>query len=86
MDLLRFVIPDIVGAGVWVVAVALTGFILTESWRVANRTLGAFGALVFLVLAVVFLLTWRRVRARAERELARAPIEEETGTGDGTPG
>lgn len=79
MDFVRFMIPDVVGAGAWVVTVALAGFVLTESWRVANRMLGAFGAVAFVLLAIVFVMTWRRVRARVERELARPTTEDDAG-------
>lgn len=70
-NFVRFVLPDVVGAAAWVAAISLTGFVLAESWQVANRSMGAFGVVVFLALAFLFLMTWRRVRARVEREMAR---------------
>lgn len=70
MPVWRFVIPDFVGAALWATGITLIGFLLGESWRVANRYLGAFGFVVFVLLAVAFVLTWRRVRVRVERELA----------------
>lgn len=71
MDFPRFVIPDLLGAAMWASAVAVIGFLLAESWQVANSYLGAFGFVVFLGLALLFLLTWRRVRARVEQEFER---------------
>jgi membrane protein DedA with SNARE-associated domain len=70
MPLSRFLPPDLIGAAAWASAIALIGFVLGESWEVANRTLGAFGFVVFVLLAIGFFITWRRVRARVERELA----------------
>lgn len=72
MPFLRFLGPDIAGAAMWSVGVATIGFLLGESWRVADRYLGAGGAVVFLLLAVGFLLTWRGMRAMVERELVAA--------------
>lgn len=70
----RFLLPDVVGAAAWVSAIAATGFLLGESWHVAQRYLGAGGMVVLLVLVIVFALTWRRMGARLERELeAQAP-------------
>lgn len=70
MPLARFLVPDVAGAAVWVVTIVATGFVLGESWRVANRYLGAGGVVVFVLLVLLFAVTWRRVRARVERELA----------------
>lgn len=72
MPFWQFVFPDILGAAAWAAGIAVIGFLLGESWEVANRYLGAFGAVVFLLLVVGFFFTWRRVRARVERELAEA--------------
>jgi len=69
MPLLRFLIPDVIGAAIWVSAIATTGLLLGESWRVAQRYLGAGGAFVLILLVIVFALTWRRMGARLEREL-----------------
>lgn len=74
MPFLRFLVPDVIGAGAWVAAIAATGFLLGESWRVAQRYLGAGGAVVLLFLLLAFALTWKRMGARLERELeAQAP-------------
>lgn len=70
MPMTRFVPADVVGAAVWAFTIVLIGFVLGESWRVANRALGAFGFLAFAFLVVLFVVSWRRVRARVERELA----------------
>ena len=70
MPVWRFALPDVVGAAMWATAIPLIGFVLGESWEVANRYLGAFGFLVFVLLAIGFLMTWRRVRVLVERELA----------------
>ncbi len=68
-----FLVPDVAGTAVWCAGVAAAGFLLGESWAVADRYLGAFGVVVFILLIVGFLLTWRGVRKRIERELAEAP-------------
>lgn len=83
MPFLRFILPDLVGAAAWVAAIASTGFLLGESWRVANRYLGAGGGAVLVLLAVGFVLTWRRVRARVERELAEEPPSGAAAGGEG---
>lgn len=73
----RFLIPDAIGAAAWATTIATIGFVLGESWRVANRYLGAGGFVVLLLLMVLFYLTWRGVRARVERELAeQSPMTE----------
>ena len=69
MPFTRFILPDLLGAGIWVSAIAATGYLLGESWRVAQRYLGAGGAVVLLVLIVLFALTWKGMGARLEREL-----------------
>jgi membrane protein DedA with SNARE-associated domain len=74
----RFLAPDVAGTALWCVGITLAGFLLGESWRVANRYLGAFGAVVFLLLVVAFVLSWRGVRKRVERELAESREASET--------
>jgi membrane protein DedA with SNARE-associated domain len=66
----RFAIPDVAGAAAWVAGITGAGFLLGESWRVADRYLGAGGAVVLVLLVLVFIVTWRRVRRRFEEEIA----------------
>lgn len=68
-----FFVPDVAGAAAWSAGIALTGFVIGESWQVADRYLGAGGIVVFVALAVAFFFSWRRVRARLERELEAEP-------------
>ncbi len=75
----RFVLPDVIGAAVWAAIIPAIGFLLGESWEVANRYLGASGIVVFLLLAVLFLMTWRRVRTLVERELGDEPHRQGAG-------
>ena len=88
MPVWQFVFPDILGAAAWAAGITFTGFLLGESWQVANRYLGAFGAVFFLLLVVLFFFTWRRVRARVERELAQGEevVAEKDGTSRDTSG
>jgi membrane-associated protein len=67
-----FLIPDVAGAAIWSTGIALTGFILGESWEVADRYLGAGGIVVLLLFALLFFVSWRRVRALLERELGES--------------
>lgn len=69
MPFTKFVLPDVLGAAVWVAAIATTGYVLGESWRVARRYMGAGGIVVLVLLLLAFALTWRRVGVRVEREL-----------------
>lgn len=77
MPLGRFLVPDVIGAAAWSAGVASLGFALGESWRAADRYLGVGGLGVFVLLLIGFLLTWRGVKRRVEREL------EEAGSGAG---
>lgn len=72
MPFWRFFFPDVVATAAWATGIASTGFLLGESWHVADRYLGAGGIIVFVVLVGLFLLTWRHMRARLERELDQA--------------
>lgn len=72
MNVVRFIVPDLIGAAAWAAGVAALGFGLGESWRAADRYLGVGGLGVFLVLLAGFLLTWRGVKRRVERELSEA--------------
>lgn len=72
MPLERFIIPDVIGAAAWASGVAVLGFALGESWRAADRYLGVGGLGVFALLLLGFLLTWRGVKRRVERELEEA--------------
>lgn len=86
----RFLLPDVTGAAAWTAAIGLTGFLFGESWVVAKRYLGAGGIVAFVLLAGLFVLTWRQVRVRVERELAAqaappgafAPRDEPPNAGD----
>ena len=83
MGFFRFLLPDIAATAVWAGGVALLGFLLGESWDIAQRYLGAGGVVAFLLLCVGFVLTWRKVGARVERELnAEGPA---TKTQQGSP-
>jgi membrane protein DedA with SNARE-associated domain len=75
MPFWRFLGPDVVGAAAWAAGITLSGFVLGESWRVANRYLGAGGAVVLVILALLFFLSWRRVHAIVERELAETKVD-----------
>ena len=68
----RLVVPDLVGAAVWTTAIATLGYLLGESWEIADRYLGAGGFVIFVILAVLFNLSWRRVRKAVQRELDNA--------------
>jgi membrane protein DedA with SNARE-associated domain len=81
----RFLLPDLAGAAIWTTGIASAGFLLGESWRVANRYLGAFGAVVFLLLGVGFLFSWRGVRKLVERELSEAPAAAPAGEAGAAP-
>jgi len=65
----RLIAPDVAGAAAWTAAVAGLGFLLGESWQIADRYLGAGGFVVFVILAVLFNLSWRGVRKAVQREL-----------------
>jgi membrane-associated protein len=69
MPFASFFVPDFIGAAAWSAGIAAIGFLIGESWDVADRYLGAGGVVVFAILAVLFFFSWRRVRARLEREL-----------------
>lgn len=88
MPVWRFALPDVVGAALWATAIPVMGFLLGESWEVANRYLGAFGAVFFVLLVILFFFTWRRVRARVERELDQGDgaVNEKDGTSLDTSG
>ena len=86
MPLRRFLLPDVAGAAIWSAGIASIGFLLGESWRAAERYLGAGGGVVFLLLIVAFFITWRTAKRRAEIDLAAeaeraepAPGEREAG-------
>jgi len=90
MPFWRFLAADVVGAAAWAAGITLTGFVLGESWRVANRYLGAGGAFVLVIIALLFFLSWRRVHAIVERELAETEVDPEPASnardqGSGTP-
>jgi undecaprenyl-diphosphatase len=72
MPFRAFVLPAFVGAGAWAALVAVTGFLLSESYRVAENAFGTGGLILFLLLIVAFVFTWRNVRLRVQRELATA--------------
>lgn len=86
MGLRRFFWPAFVGAAAWATLVASTGFVLGESYRVADRYLGAGGFVVLGLLVVGFAFTWRSVRRRVQLEIA-APMapEGELELDDGPP-
>jgi undecaprenyl-diphosphatase len=72
MPFASFFVPDFAGAAIWATGIAVTGFVLGESWEVADRYLGAGGIVVLLLFAVLFFFSWRRMRALLERELGTA--------------
>jgi membrane-associated protein len=76
-----FFLPDFIGAALWTTGIAATGFVLGESWEVADRYLGAGGFFVLVLFAALFFITWRRMRTLLERELGTAADEaEQSGT------
>lgn len=66
----RFLVPDVIGAAVWSAGVAALGFGLGESWRAADKYLGVGGLGILVLLMLGFVLSWRGVKRRVERELA----------------
>lgn len=72
MPFRSFVLPAFIGAGAWAALVSLTGFLLSESYRVAENAFGKAGLVIFALLIVAFVFTWRNVRIRVQRELASA--------------
>jgi membrane protein DedA with SNARE-associated domain len=72
MSVWRFLVFDLLAAAAWAAAIPSIGFLLGESWHVADRSLGAGGFAVFVVLGILFFVSWRRMRARLEREMAAA--------------
>lgn len=65
----RFVFPNVLSAAAWASGIVFAGYLLGESWRVAQRYLGAGGLIVFVLLVALFVITWRSARRRFEREL-----------------
>jgi membrane protein DedA with SNARE-associated domain len=72
MPFRAFVLPAFVGAAAWSALVAVTGFLLSESYRVAENAFGTGGLIILVLLIGAFALTWRNVRRRVQRELAAA--------------
>lgn len=66
----KFIVPDILGTAIWTAGISSAGFLLGESWRVAHRYLGAFGGVVFVLLGILFVFSWRKMRTLVERELS----------------
>ncbi len=61
-----FLLFNLVGAALWAVAYVSLGYLVGESWRVAERWVGRVGvvaAVVVVALAVVTLRRWARRRA-----------------------
>lgn len=62
-----FAIFNLLGAVVWVTAIAVVGYLFGRNWEVLNRTLGRFQlAIAAIVVAALILLWWRRRRQQAE--------------------
>lgn len=76
MPFLRFLLPDLLAAALWASGIAVAGYLLGESWDIAQRYLGAGGVVVFLLLCVGFVLTWRKVRARVEQRFGAEEADE----------
>lgn len=72
MEFKRFFWPAFVGAAAWACLVAVTGFLLGESYRVADRVFGTGGFVVFFLLIIGFAFTWRGVRRRVQHEIGTA--------------
>jgi membrane-associated protein len=70
MEFRVFFAPAFVGAAAWATLVAVTGFILSESYRVADLYLGTGGFVVLGLLIVGFFFTWRGVRRKVQQEIA----------------
>lgn len=68
-----FVVPAFIAAGAWASLVSVTGFLISESYRVADKAFGRVGLLIFVLLIVLFVWTWRRVRTRVQEQLAGTP-------------
>lgn len=85
MGFMRFVIPDLLAASIWVVAIATAGYVLGESWDIAQRYLGAGGFVVFILIVLAFGVSWRRLNARIQRDMEsvsrNATTPEEDGQG-----
>lgn len=75
MSFPRFMIPNVLGAATWTIGIVAAGYLLGQSWRAAQRYLGAGGLVVFVVLVALFVLTWRSARRRFERELLEGSPE-----------
>ncbi|HXG03270.1 MAG TPA: DedA family protein [Candidatus Binatia bacterium] len=63
-----FLLFNLVGAALWAVAYVSLGYLVGESWRVAERWVGRVGvvaAVVVVTLAVLTLRRWSRRRADA---------------------
>jgi undecaprenyl-diphosphatase len=73
----RFIVWDAVGAVPWAFFFVYLGYVLAESWHIAEKWVGRVGFVAgsLTVLAVVAFVWWRR-----RRRLARlAPTEDATG-------
>lgn len=73
MKFSAFAVPAFIAAGAWAALVGVTGFLLGESYRVADKAFGRVGLVIFLLLIVLFVWTWRRVRVRVQQELSGTP-------------
>ena len=81
MELRRFLVYDIVGAGLWSALFCLLGYFFWQSLGTVEKYIGAgaaaFTGLVVVVLAIVFAVRLRRdpeMRARLQRRLDANPL------------
>ena len=80
MELRRFLVYDVVGAGLWSALFCLLGYFFWQSLDTVEKYIGAgaaaFTGLVVIVLAIVFAVRLRRdpeMRARLQRRLDASP-------------
>jgi undecaprenyl-diphosphatase len=59
----RFLVFNLAGAALWALAFVLVGYLLGESWRIAERWIGRAGLAAACVVAVLAVL-WLRRRSR----------------------
>ncbi len=59
-----FLLFNVIGAALWAVAFVSLGYVLGESWRIAERWVGRVGVVLAVVVVAVAVLVLRRVAVR----------------------